>query len=506
VIQTAVSHPQTFAAIDLGSNSFHMIVCRLNDGDFHIEDRLRETVRLGAGLDEARSLTPQAQESALACLARFGQRLRDMPNGAVRAVGTNTLRLAKNSAEFLARAEQALGHPIEVISGVEEARLIYLGVAHSTGADEQRRFVMDIGGGSTELIIGEGFKPRYMQSLYMGCVTMTQKYFGDGKITPKSVKRAELAARLELEPVEAIYRQLGWGKAIGASGSIRAVRDVARASGWSDEDITLDSLKQIRDAMLAAGSIDKLQFKGLSAERTQVFPGGAMILLATFKALGIERMQVSDGALREGLIHELLGRVQHEDVRKRAVANLARRYHVDLTQAKRVAKTAVACAAQVAPAWELDLNETRQWLEWGAKLHEIGLDIAHNQYHKHGAYIAEHADIEGFSRQEQLVLACLVLNHRRKFNTASFKRLAEHRAEDTQTLAVILRLAVLLHRSRSPAPLPPIQLTAAELSANKKSLTITFPPGWLEDHRLTHADLEQEAAFLKAADFMLEFS
>jgi len=501
VIQSAVNHPQTFAAIDLGSNSFHMIVCRLNDGDFHVEDRLRETVRLGAGLDEARCLTPQAQEIALACLARFGQRLRDMPNGAVRAVGTNTLRQAKNSAEFLAKAEQALGHPIEVISGVEEARLIYLGVAHSTGADEQRRFVMDIGGGSTELIIGEGFKPRYLQSLYMGCVTTTQKFFADGKITPKSVKLAELAARVELEPVQAIYRQLGWQQAIGASGSIRAVRDVARANGWSDEGITLESLKQIRDAMFAAGSIDKLQLKGLSAERAQVFPGGAIILLAAFKALGIERMQVSDGALREGLIHELLGRVQHEDVRNRAVANLARRYHVDLAQAKRVAKTAYALAAQVAHAWKLDLDEAKQWLEWGAKLHEIGLGIAHNQYHKHGAYIAEHADIEGFSRQEQLVLASLVLCHRRKFNTASFKRLAAHRAENAQTLAVLLRLAVLLHRSRSPAPLPPIQLTPGE-----KRLTVNFPPGWLEDHRLTQADLEQEAALLKAADFALEFS
>ena len=501
MIQTAVSHTQTFAAIDLGSNSFHMIVCRLSNGDIHVEDRLRETVRLGAGLDESRRLTLEAQANALACLERFGQRLRGMPYGAVRAVGTNTLRQAKNSVEFLAAAEQALGHPIEVISGVEEARLIYLGVAHSTGADEQRRFVMDIGGGSTELIIGEGFQPRYMQSLYMGCVTTTQKFFGDGKISSKTVKRAELAARMELEPVEAIYRQLGWQKAIGASGSIRAIRDVVRESGWSDEGITLDSLKKIRDAMLAAGSIDKLQLKGLNAERVPVFPGGAMILLATFKALGIERMQVSDGALREGLIHELLGRVQHEDVRNRAVANLARRYHVDPAQAKRVAKTACAYATQVAQAWKLDIIEARQWLDWGARLHEIGLDIAHSQYHKHGAYIAEHADIEGFSRQEQLVLASLIQNHRRKFTAAPFKRLAEHRAEGAQTLAILLRLAVLLHRSRSPAPLPAIQL-----SAGKKRLAVSFPPGWLEGHRLTHADLEQEAAFLKAADFTLEFS
>lgn len=299
---------ESFAAIDLGSNSFHMIVCRFSEGELLVEDRLREMVRLGAGLDKERNLMPEIQERALACLENFGQRLSEIPTENIRAVGTNTLRSAKNSLEFILKAEQALGHPIEIISGVEEARLIYTGVAHGIGTDGQRRLVMDIGGGSTELIIGTGSTPQYMQSLYMGCVSMTRRFFSDGKITPKTFKKAEIAARMELEPVESTYLRLGWENAIGASGSIRSIRTVVREAGWSDEGITLDSLKSLRDAVIEAGYIDKLDFKGLSSERKPVFIGGVVVLLATFKALGIERMQVSDSALREGLIQELLGR------------------------------------------------------------------------------------------------------------------------------------------------------------------------------------------------------
>jgi exopolyphosphatase/guanosine-5'-triphosphate,3'-diphosphate pyrophosphatase len=495
------SVPETYAAIDLGSNSFHMIVCRYANDELIVEDRLREMVRLGAGLDSKRQLTAETQQRALACLERFGQRLRGIPAENIRIVGTNTLRSAKKSRLFLANAEQALGHPIEVISGVEEARLIYLGVAHGIGSDEQRRLVMDIGGGSTELIIGEGFIPKYMQSLYMGCVSMTQRFFADGSITSKALKRAEIAARMELAPVQARYRKLGWEKAIGASGSIRAIRDVVRENNWSEEGITLDSLKRLREAMLEAGHIDKLQLKGLNPERAAVLPGGAQVLLATFKALGIERMHVSDSALREGLIHDLLGRTHQQDVRNSAVNSLARRYHVDAVQAEQVTNTACTCARQVAKAWTLDVEESCQWLGWAAQLHEIGLDIAHSQYHKHGAYIVEFSDLSGFSRQEQLVLATLIYNHRRKFTRSHFKRLADYRVRNTRYWCILLRLAVLLHRSRSTEPLPEFTLTA-----DKKSLSIQFPPDWLESHQLTRTDLEQETDYLAAADFTLTYS
>jgi len=492
---------ETFAAIDLGSNSFHMIVCRLSNGELHVEDKLREMVRLGAGLDKKNRLDNETQERALACLERFGQRLHGLPPQRIRAAGTNTLRIARNASDFLTRAEQALGHSIEIIAGTEEARLIYLGVAHSTGADEKRRFVMDIGGGSTELIIGEGFEPRYMQSLYMGCVSMTRAYFADGAITAKAVKRAELAAQVELEPVKATYRNMGWEKTLGASGSIRSIRNVVQAEGWSDDGITLDSLKTLRTAMLDAGHIDKLQFKALAAERAPVFPGGVMVLLATFKTLGIEQMQVSDGALREGLIHDLLGRVHHEDVRGRAVNNLAQRYHVDLPHAQQVVETVQACATQVAESWSLNLQESRQWLQWAALLHEIGLDIAHSSFHKHGAYIAEFTDLSGFSRNQQRLLATLIRTHRRKLSTATFDHLVEKHQHRARHWAILLRLAVLLHRSRSPEALPKFKL-----KAGKDSLKIKFPEGWLDEHLLTRTDLAREAEYLQAAAFSLNFS
>jgi exopolyphosphatase/guanosine-5'-triphosphate,3'-diphosphate pyrophosphatase len=492
---------ETYAAIDLGSNSFHMIVCRFSDDTLHMEDRLRERVRLSAGLDEKRQLTEEAKQRALDCLTRFGQRLSGIPKSRVRVVGTNTLRSAHNANKFLRKAQQALGHPIEIISGVEEARLIYLGVAHGIGPDEERRLVMDIGGGSTELIIGEGFRPIYMQSLYMGCVSMTQRFFTDGAITAKAVKQAEIAARVELEPVANIYRQMGWELAIGASGTIRAVRSVVVEAGWCAEGITLDALKKLRDALLAAGHVDKLDFKGLSEERKPVFAGGAMVLLAIFKALKIKELKVSDRALREGLIYDLLGRFHHNDVRGRAVANLAQRYHVDADQAERVANTAMDCLAQVVDTWQMDEAEAKQWLTWAAQLHEIGLDIAHNQYHKHGAYIVEHTDLAGFSRQEQLLLSTLVRLHRRKFSTAAIQRLVEEQVSQVRHLAILFRLAVLLNRSRVKSPLPAIILDAKE-----DRLDIRFPDDWLQKHRLTQADLELEQDFLTNAEFKLSFS
>ena len=284
---------EKYAAIDLGSNSFHMIVCRYSNGELIVEDRLRESVRLGAGIDKDKRLTPEAQERALTCLQKFGERLQDIPSENIRIVGTNTLRSVKKAKPFVRQIEAALKHPIEIISGVEEARLIYLGVAHGIGGEDNRRLVMDIGGGSTELIIGEGFTTQYMESLYMGCVSMTRRFFSDNTITNKSFKHAEIAARIELAPVENIFRRLGWQSAIGASGSIRSIRSVVRENGWSDEGITLDSLKKLRDALLEAGNIEKLQLKGLNPERAPVFVGGVVVLLATFKALGIEMMRVS---------------------------------------------------------------------------------------------------------------------------------------------------------------------------------------------------------------------
>lgn len=496
---TLAEADDTIAAIDLGSNSFHMKVARLRDGELSVLDRLREMVRLAGALDEDNRLVPAATAPALACLKRFGERVRHMPAGSVRVVGTNTLRRAHNSAEFIAAAEAALGHPIEVISGVEEARLVYLGVVQSVANDGQRRLVIDIGGGSTELIIGEGLQPTYMESLYMGCVNMSEAYFPDGKISRKRLRRAGIAARIELEPHEARFRRLGWEEAIGTSGTIRAVERIVTEAGWSNEGITWPALKRLLAALVKAEQVERLKLPGLSADRVPVFPGGVVVLHAAFEALGIERMLLSDGALREGLLYDLMGRIRHEDVRSRTVTALAKRHDVDPDQAVQVERTVLRCFAQVVEDWSLGGDLPQQLLRWAAQLHELGLDIAHNQYHKHGAYILENADLLGFSRQEQHLLAVLVRAHRRKYPISVVGALPANWVPIMQRLIVLLRLAVVLHRSRSPDPLPPI-----ELKGKPGSLVVQFPKHWLREHALTRADLEEEAEFLRAADIQLK--
>lgn len=490
--------PETVAAIDLGSNSFHMIVASLRQNDVVIVDRLREMVRLAGGLGPNRMLSVEAQQRALDCLQRFGQRLRDMPPGSVRAVGTNTLRVARNAEAFLRLAEQALGYPIEIISGIEEARLIYQGVAQSLATDGTRRLVMDIGGGSTEYIIGVDETPLQKESLHMGCVSMSQAHFGDGKITPKRFKRAVLAAQIELEPFERTFRAGAWNEAVGSSGTLRTVEKLLLAAGWSKEGITSEGLGRLMDALLSAGHVDKLSFDELSPDRKPILPGGVAIIYASFKSLGIQRMKVADGALREGLLYDLLGRIHREDVRARTVTALAVRYHVDSEHAARVAQTASRLWKQIAPAAGLSREVGEQWLNWAAELHEIGLDIAHSQHHKHGAYIIENADLPGFSRQDQKLLAAIVRAHRRKFPNKMLKELVAPWNVAARPLALILRLSVLLHRSRHAEELPPVGIALTE-----NRLDLRFPKGWLEDHPLTAADLEQEAEYLRAVDIVL---
>jgi exopolyphosphatase/guanosine-5'-triphosphate,3'-diphosphate pyrophosphatase len=493
--------PQTdVAAIDLGSNSFHMVIAQIKNGQLKIIDRLREPVRLADGLDESGRLDEEAQLRALACLERFGQRLVNVPQGCVRAVGTNTLRAAQNGPEFIGKAEQLLGHPIEVVSGTEEARLIYQGVLNSLALDEKKRLVIDIGGGSTELIIGKGVKPSLMESLSMGCVSVSRRYFKDGVISAAAWEKASLFALLELEPKIAIYRKLGWDIAVGASGTIRAIDKVIQTAGWEHEGITLSALRRMQRALLEAGNINRLKMSGLSQDRAAVFPGGVVILLACFEALGIKQMRVADGALREGLLSDLLGRISHNDVRSQSVQHLAARYHVDMDQAARVAKTAQRCLKQAARDWNLDYESCARWLAWAATLHEIGLDIAHNQYHKHGAYVIENADLAGFSLQEQKLVALLVLAHRRRFPVKAVNDLRQSMIKVIQGLAILLRLATLLHRSRNSEELP-----VFKLKAEKKTLSVTFPKQWLAAHPLTRADLEQEAGYLAELGVKLAF-
>ena len=491
--------PSTVAAVDLGSNSFHLIVARVENAQLMIIDRLREMVRLGGGLDENKRLTPEAQTRALDCLQRFGQRLRALPPGSVRIVGTNTLRQVRDSDEFLRAAEAALGHPVEVIAGREEARLIYLGVAHGLAGHEVR-MVVDIGGGSTELIIGEGFDPQRMESLHMGCVSMSQRFFPDGKVSAQAMDDAVIAGRLEIRPVKSMFGRDQWQVAIGSSGTIKAIRNIVQAAGWSDEGISRSSLKKLRKALISAGHVNKVQLEGLSDERRPVLAGGVAVLSAVFKALDIERMRVSDEALREGLLYELLGYIRHDDVRERTVDNLSTRYGIEEQQARRVEITAASLLAQVAREWGLTAPEHAELLTWAARLHEIGLAVSHSSFHKHGAYVVANSDLSGFSRQQQRVLAALIRGHRRRFPSDVFEALPERLRSDAWRLCILLRLAVLLHRGRSPLGKPMLYLDVKE-----DWLRASFPKNWLKKHPLTRIELEQEARYLKNAGYNLEF-
>ncbi len=488
------------AAIDLGSNSFHMIVASEENGQLLILDKLKEMVRLAEGLNEKKQISSEVMERGISCLSRFGERLRGFPADSVRVVGTNTLRMARNGRKFLERAEEAVGFPIDIIAGREEARLIYLGVSHSLEDNAERRLVMDIGGGSTEYILGQQFKPEVMESLFMGCVSMSKRFFPKGEVEEASMLRAEIAALQELTAIIVPYKRMGWDTAIGASGTILAIRDVVVSQGWSQDGITAAALKKLRKHLLKSGHYEKFQLEGLSEERLPVFAGGVAILLATFQALDIEQMRVSSGALREGLIYEMLGRIHNEDVRERTVENLQSRYGVDMEHAQCVGTTAMQLLDQVRKDWKLTDDHHRLLLSWATRLHEMGLTVSHNQYHKHGAYVMSHLDLQGFSRNEQQILAYLIRGHRRKFSLSD-KHLPKKTITIAARLCVLLRLAVVLNRSR-------LDTTehVPELSVDGKNISIRFPEGWLESNPLTRADLEQEVAYLEAAEFKLALS
>ncbi|UJP05170.1 MAG: exopolyphosphatase [Nitrosomonas sp.] len=492
---------ESYAAVDLGSNSFHMIVANWIDGRLQLIDRMKEMVRLASGLNDKQELSKESIQQALECLQRFGQRIREIPQLNVRAVGTNTLRQARNSDAFMMQAYQALGHPIEIIAGREEARLIYSGVAHSSFDEVSQRLVIDIGGGSTELIIGRGFEAYFTESLYMGCVNMQQRFFEDGKIRAKKMRKAIMFAMQELESIEVMYKKTGWDYALGSSGTIISIRDVVQAQGWCDYGITATALRRLCDELMVIGDSEMINFIGLSERRKPVFASGVAVLCGIFEALGLESINVSEGALREGLLYDLIGRAHDEDIRDKTIVTITQRYTVDLDQATRVRETAVDFFRQLRSDWEFDEKNDLKLLSWGALIHEIGLSVAHNQYHRHGAYLTANSDLAGFSHQEQLKLALLVRSHRRKFPLEEFETVYGSIRIQIIRLCILLRLSVVLHRSRSNNRLPEIRV-----AANKNRIGLEFPSQWLNHHPLTLMDLSAEQNFLQAADIKLTFS
>jgi len=492
-----MARPDLLAAVDLGSNSFHLQVGRVVGGQIYPLDTLREVVRLGAGLTAEKRIDRATQARALDALQRIGERLRGLPRSAVRAVGTNALRVAKNAPQFLREARAALGFPIEVIAGREEARLIYLGVAHSMPPSTQNRLVVDIGGGSTEFIIGKGLEPLLTESLYMGCVSYSLAYFPDGRVEKSRMKKAELAARQELAGMVREYREQGWQEAAGSSGTARALEAILRENGFTDDGITLEGLERLKSVLIKHERADPDRIAGLRKDRAPVLPGGLAIMLAAFSELKIERMAVSDGALRHGVLYDLLGRVQHRDMREVTVAQFTRRYHVDAAQSERIRNLSLTIYDALAPGAEREDDADRQLLDWAARLAEIGLSIAHAQYHKHAAYILSNADMPGFSRMEQARLARVVLAHRGKLSKVQDAGLE---AADWK-LVFALRIASLILRSRTDAKLPFLRV-----AADSGGFAVDLPQSWLDENPLSSAALESETGEWKAVGMKLAVS
>ncbi|WP_337245706.1 exopolyphosphatase [Luteimonas sp. gir] len=475
------------AAIDLGSNSFHMIVARYTLGQLRVVDRLRETVRLAEGLDARGGLDADVRQRALQCLSRFGERIRDIPPQHVRALATHAVRRLAAPQAFLVPAETALGHAIEIIAGREEARLIYLGVAHAQPPKPgHRRLVIDIGGGSTECIIGSGFDALERESLQVGCIASTRRFFANGKLTRRRWREALAEVAAEFQQFASTYRALGWQEVVGASGTNKAIGEICAAMKLTKGAVTAEALPVVRDRLLQAGHIDAIDLPGLSEDRRPIIAGGVLVLEAAFEVLGIERMHVSKAAMREGVLHDMLGRRGEADPREASIEALVQRYGIDGAHAARVEATALRLFDQVARPWQLDGDDLRM-LAWAARVHEIGLVIAHSQYHVHGAYVLAHSDIAGFSRQEQQFLAALVRCHRRKVPKSAFDALPDRLLRQARYTATLLRLAVLLHRSHEPDEIPQLQA-----SVYGDALRLQVSRHWLEARPLLRVDLECE--------------
>lgn len=490
---------KTYAAVDLGSNSFHMIVAENEDGQIKVVDRLRKMVRLASGLTADKRLEGKVVDTALETLANFGQRLHNIPAGNIRIVGTNTLRQAVNSQDFTEAAEKILGHPIEIISGREEARLVFLGAAHSLAEPRDRRLVVDIGGGSTELVVGTKFETQNLESIWAGCVSISQHYFSDGELTKKRFRKARMAAQTLVQPYTYEFRN-NWDHVVGTSGTIRSIERVAMENGWSESGITPASLEKIEQAMISAGTIEDLNLAGLSKNRQPVFPGGYAVLSAIFNELDISHMYVTDGALREGLLFDMMGRRKKNDVRGNTINHLKRRFGVDELQADSVKKTAHQFLLRADIGEEDSMEDWGEVLGWVANVHEIGLDIAHHGYQVHGGYILRNADMMGFSQQEQKLLANIVESQRGRLDRSRFSDLPEGWRAIALKLTILLRLSLALHRSRLHEDTSQISMSLKE-----NTIDLEFPESWLEARPLTATDLGKEKKYLSDAGYVLNF-
>ena len=484
---TETHSAETYAAIDLGSNSFHLLVARREHGELRVIDRIKEMVRLGGGLDGSGRLDTDTRQRALDCLARFGQRLRGIPADNMRAVGTQTFRRMKKANVFLAEAETNLGCSIDIIAGREEARLIYQGVSKGVSGHEDRRLIIDIGGGSTEIVIGQGSEPLLLESVQFGCVSLTRQFFKNGKISAKRYHKALEAVLAELQELRLRYRQTGWETAIGSSGTVLAISEICKLLGYSNPDIDAASLRAIRDQLLTFKNTEDVTFEGLSERRQPVIAGGLVMLEACFETFGLQKIRTSPFALREGLLYDMLGRLENSDPRESTVAGFKRRYGVDETQVDLVLSTVHQAFDQVCASQQLRPIH-RQMLGWAANLHEVGLSVSHSHYQEHSGYLVQQSDMPGFTLPEQLFLAALVRYHRRPVASDFAIALPPRMRPALDTCLVLLRLACIFCRSRDTTAIPEFRLIA-----DASSFTLLLPQDWIQTHPLTIHDLEAEA-------------
>ena len=493
-INEKTARPQEFAAVDLGSNSFHMVIARVVDGAMQIIGRLKQRVHLADGLDSNNMLSEEAMERGLACLSLFAERLQGFDPSSVCIVGTHTLRQALNAPEFLKRAEKVIPYPIEIIAGNEEARLIFMGVEH-TQPEKGRKLVIDIGGGSTELVIGEDFEPRLVESRRMGCVSFAQLYFAGGTINAENFQRARVAATQKLETLAWQFRIQGWDVALGASGSIKAAHEVLLALGEKDGIITPERLKKLVAEVVKFKNFDELSLPGLSDERKAVFVPGLAILCGVFDALAINELRLSDGALREGVLYEMEGRFRHQDIRSRTAQSLANQYNIDREQARRVLETTMHMYDQwQAQNPKLINPQLAALLKWAAMLHEVGLNINHSGMHRHSAYILQNSDLPGYNQEQQLMMATLVRYHRKAIKLDDLPRFTLFKKKHYLPLIQLLRLGVLLNNQRQATTTPP----TLRLTTDDNHWTLSFPHDWFSQNALVLFDLEREQEYWEA--------
>ena len=485
------------AAIDLGSNSFHMILAKVNNGQISIIDRLKEPVRLGFGLQQDGQLDELSQKRALDCLERFHQRIHHLPAASVRAVGTRTLRQATNAQGFLHKAEQSLGFDIQIVSGHEEARLVYQGVAFGLEDDQQTRLVIDIGGGSTEIIVGEDFTPLAMESLGLGCVSMTKRFFSEGKISQRQIDAADLYCQQKLEPFVSQFRRVAWERVIGCSGSIKSIASVLEAM-TGHPAITPDGLTTILASCQQQKKIENLDLPGLSNQRKPVFIGGLLVLRAVMNALSLTQLEASPWALREGLLYDMLGYDTLSDMRERSVKALTRRFHTDHSHAEQTDEVAQTMLAQINDSLTLESPWSR-YLQWACWLQEVGLDINHDRFHLHGGYIVENSHLAGFGYDEQRRLAYLVRNQRKKPDWNELTTLPAEEHHDFALVLHVFRLACVLTRARNG-----IEQIGWSLTCKNNSLHFKAPDDWWRSHPLVSNELMAEVTSMKKSPFKLK--